>query len=915
MLARLHQFLNAHGRPLILSGILSGTLAVMLSACGGEDAQQQLDPVVVDSPIAYVKRPIALDEEGNPATVSILDLTATHAGADLFLRERATPSGAERNLTAAITGGGGDVRDVSVSFDGTKLVFALRLPLIDEDDLEEGEEQPTWNIWEYDVANDVLRRVIESNLIAESGHDISPRYLPDGRIVFSSTRQRRAKEILLTEGKPQFDALDEDLDAAAFNLHVMPAEGTEIKQITFNPSHDLDPATLDDGTIVFSRWDNVNNVSDVHLYSTNPDGSALHPLFGLHRHDAGIDGAVVQFVNSQPMPDGRLLVGLRDFEGPFGDALVLIDTDNFADIEQPLVNGGGGQALALPTAHDIPTDGSLSADGRLSTVYPLTDGSNRLLLGWSPCRLMVNGTIRLCTDALLADESLEEAPPLYGLYIYDMDSDTQLPIVVGREGVIVTDAVALQPRVGDIFFDGETLDPRSAVLQDEQTGVLHIRSVYDFDGTFNAMGAAAPLDTLAALMDPAQAAPDDRPARFLRIVKSVAIPDDEVHDFDRNGNGSAFGINRNQLMREIVGYAPIEPDGSVMVKVPANVSLGVTVVDRDGERLSARHQGWFSVAAGEMLECNGCHNHTSGVPHGRPGGAIPVHSGAPTSSLPFPNTDPTLTAEIGETMAQTRIRHACGGDWVENSCSELSPTVDITFEDLWPDTSVVAAADPFAYRYSDLTTPIPTVARCVDQWTADCRIVINYEDHIAPLWDANRQILDVDDITVLEDHTCTTCHTPRDAMGELRIPDAQLNLLTESPDDPAQRDFYKSYEELLLADNELEIVDGLLIDRVELVFDELGNPVFLTDDEGNFVDEAGNLLEEGEPPIQATQTFRAPGPFMNTGGASDSSFFQLFTVGGSHQGRLSDAELRLLREWLDVGGQYFNNPFDAPEQD
>ena len=30
----------------------------------------------------------------------------------------------------------------------------------------------------------------------------------------------------------------------------------------------------------------------------------------------------------------------------------------------------------------------------------------------------------------------------------------------------------------------------------------------------------------------------------------------------------------------------------------------------------------------------------------------------------------------------------------------------------------------------------------------------------------------------------------------------------------------------------------------------------------------------------------------------------------AHTGMLSAAELRLLSEWLDIGAQYFNNPFD-----
>ena len=74
-----------------------------------------------------------------------------------------------------------------------------------------------------------------------------PHYLPDGRIVFSSTRQRQSRAILLDEGKPQFAAQDEDHNEPAFVLHVMDADGSDIHQISFNQSHDLDPAVLDDG--------------------------------------------------------------------------------------------------------------------------------------------------------------------------------------------------------------------------------------------------------------------------------------------------------------------------------------------------------------------------------------------------------------------------------------------------------------------------------------------------------------------------------------------------------------------------------------------------------------------------------------------------------------------------------------------
>ena len=74
---------------------------------------------------------------------------------------------------------------------------------------------------------------------------------------------------------------------------------------------------------------------------------------------------------------------------------------------------------------------------------------------------------------------------------------------------------------------------------------------------------------IAAVADSVQTPPANRPARFLRIEKAVAIPDEDTVDLDN----TAFGPNIQQGMREVIGYAPIEPDGSVRVKVPANVAL------------------------------------------------------------------------------------------------------------------------------------------------------------------------------------------------------------------------------------------------------------------------------------------------------------------------------------------------------
>ncbi|MBM2855005.1 MAG: hypothetical protein HW417_1933, partial [Steroidobacteraceae bacterium] len=131
--------------------------AVALAAAGcatGHDGDinigggQEPDPVVLDFPVAYVKGPLP------DGTEDVRELETFQAGSDLWLRDRAAPESPERNLTFPITGGLWNVRDVDVSFDGNKLVFAMRMPLIPG---AMDSEQPKWTIYEYDRPTDTLR--------------------------------------------------------------------------------------------------------------------------------------------------------------------------------------------------------------------------------------------------------------------------------------------------------------------------------------------------------------------------------------------------------------------------------------------------------------------------------------------------------------------------------------------------------------------------------------------------------------------------------------------------------------------------------------------------------------------------------------------------------------------------------------
>lgn len=940
-------------------------LAVFLAGCSEGD-----DQTVPDFAIAYVKRPLQLETETVtvmvagvqtdvdimvPVDPDIREATDFNEGGDIYLRERASTNADERNITLCITDldgdgiGTGDVRDLETNYAGTRLIFSLRL-----EDLTNGDNVPKWNIYEYDAeAGGCPTQVMPlTTFDADKGDDVAPNYLPDGRIIYSSNSAVTTRESLLNEGKSQFSPFDEDLGEAAVVLHVMNSDGSSIKQISFNQSHDMDASVLSSGEIVFSRWDGARNRSAIRLYTIHPDGTELKALYGLHDADVGTDGDTVQFMDPRELSNGRVLAMLKPFTTatPFNRMVgsgvpVEISVANYTDINQPTVPNlgilaGSGQVLAIN--QDVRTNNSVSPAGRYRSVYPLGDGSDRALVSWSQCRLQPTDAQGLpdltelpmpCPNTIVAGDV--EAFPLYGIYVYDFAQDTQLPVVIPSEGTVVDEPVVLAPRPRPALLLDKVagLELDQALAEDEFVGILHIRSVYDFDGNFNALGgmnSMGAITSLADMADPTQTTADQRPARFLRIIKGAAIPDpqDDNNGFDA---GVAFGAGgRRGGMREIIGYAPIEPDGSVMVKVPANVPLSFHVVDSSGRRITAagRHLNWIQVRGGETLECGGCHTHTTTapalpIPHGYTDAPTVLNGGAPTTPYDFPGTIvDNFAAQMDETMAQARIRVSCtntNGVFLTNQlgCPELSPNVSPVFFDQWADVGI-AVADDTSMRYSQLdpsmAAAVPVSASCVTTWDFTCRTIINYEDSIHPIWSVPR----TDAATMVLDYTCTACHSNQDVLLSVpMVPMAQLDLSGGLRQDNPDR--FKSYQELLIQDDVQWMLDagGALApvtEEVQLVVD--GVPQFQMIDDG-----MGNLILEldinGDPiPILVTQNVPpTESPTMSVNGAfSSPNFFNRFTTPGmgtfEHAGLLTSAELRLLYEWLDNGGQYFNNTFD-----
>jgi len=149
-----------------------------------------------------------------------------------------------------------------LSWDAKRLLFCFK-----------GEPNGSTSIYEIGVDGRGLRRLTDPspycNCHQGSGggqHDLAPAYLPDGRIVFLSTRP---------------SGLVPCNNTGVAILHVMNPDGSDIHPISVNNVNEFDPSILSDGRILFGRWEYIdkNALTIQSLWTCNPDGTQETALF------------------------------------------------------------------------------------------------------------------------------------------------------------------------------------------------------------------------------------------------------------------------------------------------------------------------------------------------------------------------------------------------------------------------------------------------------------------------------------------------------------------------------------------------------------------------------------------------------------------------------------------------------------
>lgn len=236
--------------------------------------------------------------------------------------------------------GEGVYRDIHLHWSGTRFLFAFG----NGSDKWDGKQ--SYHIYEVNVDGSGLRQ-----LTSDRHNDCEPFYLPHGQIGFTSDR---SEHFVMCGGNRH-----------APTLFVMNADGSDVRQLSYNVFNDFNPTVLEDGRILYSRWEyNERSVTSLHNpFTMNPDGTMVSPYYG----NATIRPNVVMF--PRPVPGSDQIMALftahhGQTHGPIG----LIDITRGLDGNEPLT-------VLTP---GIPITGEKALDSRrgwFSDPQPLSETS------------------------------------------------------------------------------------------------------------------------------------------------------------------------------------------------------------------------------------------------------------------------------------------------------------------------------------------------------------------------------------------------------------------------------------------------------------------------------------------------------------------------------------------------------------
>ncbi|MCP4642946.1 MAG: hypothetical protein GY851_21045 [bacterium] len=168
----------------------------------------------------------------------------------------------------------GAVRDPQVGYDGRKILFSYRKGGTDH-----------YHLYEINLDGSGLRQITSGPY-----DDIEPTYMPDGGIMFCSSRCNRWVNCWQTK---------------VAILCRCAADGSNLHPVSGNTEHDNTPWPLLDGRVLYTRWEYIDRsqVHYHHLWAMNPDGTGQMVYYG-NFHPG------ILMIDAKPIPGTQDIVSI-----------------------------------------------------------------------------------------------------------------------------------------------------------------------------------------------------------------------------------------------------------------------------------------------------------------------------------------------------------------------------------------------------------------------------------------------------------------------------------------------------------------------------------------------------------------------------------------------------------------------------
>ncbi len=139
------------------------------------------------------------------------------------------------------------VSDIDLNWDADRMLLSMP------------DDKGLWQVWEIAADGTGLRRLSPGD--QPDVHSYDAAYLPNGKINFISTA--------VMQGVPCNAGLTVGM------MYQMNAGGSNIRQLSFDQDHNYNPTVMNDGRILYLRWEytDIPHVWARYLFTMNPDGT------------------------------------------------------------------------------------------------------------------------------------------------------------------------------------------------------------------------------------------------------------------------------------------------------------------------------------------------------------------------------------------------------------------------------------------------------------------------------------------------------------------------------------------------------------------------------------------------------------------------------------------------------------------